>query len=162
VKPTLGNIEASKPKDGIWKIVTVEEKECLLSLARRYYSKENETVVYFILQCNPEVKNVHLINRLQKIKLPEITEESLIIEQLDHTYKIHLGTFLTRESAKRYKEEPSLKRKEVETIPKKVAPEETWYQVRAGRFKDKDECLRLIRVLKEKALLPIFIEENNL
>lgn len=161
-KPTPGNIESSKPKNGVWKIVTVEEKECLLSLAQRYYSKGNETVVDFILQLNPEVHNVHLINHLQKIKLPEITEESLIIEQSDHTYKIHLGTFLTREPAKRYKEEPSLKGKEVEAVPKKVAPEETWYQVRAGRFKDKDECLRIIRSLKEKALLPIFVAEKSL
>jgi hypothetical protein len=63
---------------------------------------------------------------------------------------------------KRYKEEPSLKGKQLETIAKKVAPEETWYQVRAGRFNDKDQCLRLIRSLKEKALLPIFVEEKNL
>jgi hypothetical protein len=94
VKPTLGNIESSKPKNWIWKIVTVEEKECLLSLARRYYSKRMKQWS-ISLQWNPD-QNVHLINRLQKIKLPEITEESLIIQQPDHTYKIHLGTFTNR------------------------------------------------------------------
>jgi hypothetical protein len=31
----------------------------------------------------------------------------------------------------------------------------------AGNFRDKDECLKMISILKEKALLPIFKEKEN-
>jgi type II secretory pathway predicted ATPase ExeA len=153
-KLPLENGKSPKPKNGIKRIVTIKKKESLFYLARQHYSKANETVVDFILESNPHIGDAHLIYRFQEIRIPEITEESLIIQQPDHTYKIHLGTFLNPESVKIYIDEPALKGKTLETIPKRVAPKETWFRIMAGRFKDKNECLKVISILRKRSLLP--------
>ena len=143
-------------------IVVAKKKDCIFSLAQKHYHAANGTLVDFILESNPEIKNIHLIDVNQKIKIPEITVESPIIELPDHTYKIHLGTFLTKISAETYKQELSLGGKRLEIIPVRVSPDERWYRVVAGSFGNKDECLEVIATLKEKALLPIFVEKQNI
>lgn len=143
-------------------IVVAKKKDCIFSLAQKHYHAANGTLVDFILESNPEIENIHLIDVNQKIKIPEITVESPIIELPDQTYKIHLGTFLTKISAETYKRGLSLEGKRLEIIPVRVSPDERWYRVVAGSFSNKDECLEVIATLKEKALLPIFEEKQNI
>jgi cell division septation protein DedD len=109
-----------------------------------------------ILDCNPEIANANLIILNQKIKIPKITEELLIIQYPEHTYKIHVGTFQNSSFVRFYRNEPVLKGKVIEVFPRKVSPQETWYRVVVGPFGHKDECLKVIVQLKEKGLLPVF------
>jgi type II secretory pathway predicted ATPase ExeA len=152
----------SKAKGKIKGVVVAKKKDCIFSLAQKYYHVTNETFADIILQSNPEIANIHLIDVDQQIKIPEITEESPIIQLPNHTYKIHLGTFSSRISAETYNDEPSLKGKRLEIIQLRVSPGETWYRVVAGKFDDKDTCLKVIGILKEKGLLPIFEEKQNI
>ena len=140
------------------RIIAVEKGDNLYSLSQKYYNLANRTLLDHILESNREITNVHLIKFDQKIKIPEITEDSLIAQSSDGTWKVHLGTFLKRESARPYREEPTLKGKEIEVIPRQVSPQETWYRVVAGKFNNRDECLKVIDILKEKGLLAYFRE----
>jgi phage tail protein X len=151
----------SKTEGKIKRIVVAKKKDCIFSLAQKYYHAANLTLADFILKSNPEIADIHLISIDQKIKIPEITEESPIIELPDRTFKIHLGTFLAKISAQMYKKELFLEGKRLEIVPLTVSPRETWYRVMAGNFRDKDECLKMITILKEKALLPIFKEKQE-
>ena len=159
LKPEAPDDPGTKGK--IKGIVAAKKKDCVFSLAQKYYRAANETLADFILQSNPEISNIHLISVNQQIKIPDITDESPIIRLPDRTYKIHLGTFLTKISAATYKQELSLEGKRLEIIPLRVSPGETWYRVEAGKFDDRDTCLKVIALLKEKALLPIFEEKQN-
>jgi type II secretory pathway predicted ATPase ExeA len=154
--------DASKKKLKKKGIVVAKKKDCIFSLAQKYYHVANETLADFILQSNPEIANIHLIKVNQQINIPEITEESPIVRLPNHTYKIHLGTFLTKISAETYNHEPSLKGRRLEIIPLRVSPGETWYRVLAGKFDDRGDCLKVVATLKEKALLPIFEEKQNI
>ena len=91
----------------------------------------------------------------QKIKVPKLKEESLILIA-GHAYKIHVGTFGTPDFAGLYRNEPALKGKEIEILPRKVSPKDTWYRIVVGEFNDKDEALKITGLLKEKGLLPFF------
>lgn len=137
-------------------VVAVKEEETVSQLTRKYYGRANITLMDFILELNPKITNVHLIIVDQEIKIPNITEELLIIQSLDHTLKIHAGTFETPDPAKFYNDEPALRGKEIEILPRKVSPRETWYRVVIGKFDNKDEALKMISLLKEKGLLPAF------
>jgi len=97
-----------------------------------------------------------MINVNQTIKIPKITEEWMIIQSPDLTYKIHVGTFWTPDFAKVYRDEPALKGKEIEIFPRNVSPQETWYRIVIGKFQNKDDVLKLIDLLKKKELLPLF------
>jgi cell division protein FtsN len=110
----------------------------------------------YILEYNPRILNPHLILAQQRIQFPEVRDSSLITESADGTYKVHLGTFSTPEYAGRYKDEPALRGKSVEIIPRKVSPGETWYRVVGGNFSSRKESLETIHALRQKGLLPIF------
>ena len=114
------------------------------------------TLIDFLLDVNPDITNVHLIIVDQKIKVPYITEELLMIQSADRTYKIHAGTFETPDSAKLFSNEPALKGKKIEILPRKVSPRETWYRVMVGKFDNKNEVSKTISLLKKKGLLPAF------
>ena len=144
--------EVDKPKE----VVAVEEGQTLSYLAQKYYRVANTTLVDLILDCNPEITNADLIKISQKIKIPKITEELLILQSPDRTYKIHVGTFENPNFAGFYRNEPTLAGKEIDIFPRKVSPRDTWYRVVVGKFDNKDQALKVIRLLKEKGLLPSF------
>jgi len=146
----------SKGKAKIKQTVAAKKNDCMLSLGQKYYHKMNETLLDLMLESNPEITNIHLISVNQEIKIPEIAEESLINQSPDHSYKIHLGTFLTPGATKIYDREPALKGKELEIVPRIVSPVDTWYRILVGKYDNKKECLNMISILKEKGLLPIF------
>jgi len=135
-------------------IVTVMEKQTISYLAQESYGAVNKTRIDLILDSNPEITNVNLILVNQKIRIPHITEELLIIQSPGSAYKIHVGTFETPDAAERYARE--LKGKRIEILPRHVSPRETWYRVIIGTFDDKADALKTLHLLKEKNLLPAF------
>jgi phage tail protein X len=137
-------------------VIAVRKGQTVSQLTQKYYGRADLTLIDFLLDLNPEITNVHLIMVDQKIRIPHITEELLIIRSPDHTYKIHMGTFEAPELAEPYNNEPALKGKKVEVFPQKVSPRETWYRVMIGNFDNKDETLKMISLLKGKGLLPAF------
>jgi general secretion pathway protein A len=145
----------SRTETRVKKIVTVESGDTIISLSQKYYQRANTTLLDKILEINPGITNRHLILAEQKLEIPEITEASLVIPSPDGTCKVHLGTFSRPGYADSYKNEPILKGKSIEVIPRKVSPGETWYRVFASKFANRDEALSALRALKEKRILPI-------
>jgi len=142
--------------DELKEVVTIKGGETLSYLAHKYYHRTNTTLITLILDFNPEITNADLIQVNQKIRIPKITEELLITQSADYTYKIHVGTFENAEFVRFYSSEAALKGKEIKIFPRKVSPQGSWYQVMVGTFDHKDECLKVIDKLKEKGLLPAF------
>lgn len=151
LKEELLNIEGSKTKT-----VTAKKNDFIFALAKKHYHIANDTLADLILEANPRIKNINQINVDQRINLPPITEESLIVQSPDHFYKIYIGTFRSPNSVRIYEAQPIFKGKRLEAIERKVSPDETWYRILAGNFMSKEECLEAIRILKDKGLLPIF------
>jgi general secretion pathway protein A len=135
-------------------IVTVKVGETIFELCRRYYGLTNATLMDIVLDFNPGLENANLIRVNQKIRLPRITEELLILENPDQTYQIHAGTYADPDASRRYSNVSALKEKEIEVIPRKVSPGDTWYRVVIGRFDTRDEALKMIRLLKGRGLVP--------
>lgn len=141
-------------------IANVKMGQTLSFLSQQYYQMTNATLLDFILQYNPEVANIHLINVNQKIKVLKITEISLLLPTSEGTYKIYLGTFWTPDFSRIFRNEPALKGKEIEIIPRKVSPQDTWYRIHAGTFDNQGEALKTIHLLVEKGLLP-FLKKGS-
>jgi len=145
-----------KQDNKLMEIVTIRKGYTISYLAEKYYGMINRTLMDLILDSNLDIKDVHLILVDQKIKVPKITKELLIVQSTDHNYKIQVGTFQNPDFIRFYKNEPALKEKVVEISPRRVSPQETWYRVIVGPFGHKGECLKVIDQLKEKGLLPVF------
>ena len=145
-----------KGKQQLTKVIVVKRGENLSLLANNYYHIANLTLIDLILQSNPEITNADLIKVDQKIKMPKITEESLVSQSPEHTFKIHVGTFWSSELPKLYRDDPALKGKTIEIIPLKISPTEIGYRVLMGNFHNRDEALNMVFSLKKKGLLPSF------
>ena len=137
-------------------MIVVKKGQTISQLTQKYYGTVNETLIDFLLEANPQITNIHLIMVDQKIKIPSITEELLMIQSKDHRYKIHAGTFDTLDSARLYSDEPVLKGEKTEILPRRVSPRETWYRVMIGNFEDKNKALETISLLRRKGALPAF------
>ena len=136
-------------------VILVKEGWTLSSVAQQYFSGINNSLLDFILEANPEIRDINLVFPGQKIKIPYITEETLLWRGPDNRYQLFLGTFATIEEAARYKHEPALRGKRLKAISLPVSPQEDWYRIVAGPFQTRKEALKTIQTLKAKRLLPL-------
>ncbi len=151
---TKKNRSAGKSVEGIVSV----EKGCTLSLlAQQYYNKVNPTLVDLILEFNPQITDLNRIFVNQQIRIPGITEQLLLVQTPRQTYKIYLGTFTNEQFAHSLKNNPALKGKNLEIVPRKVSPQDTWLRVFVGEFETREESLRVIRALRQQELLPAFV-----
>ncbi len=150
--PPPGKRPTPKPQE---QTILVKEGWTLSSVARQYFSGINNSLLDFMLEANPEIKDINLIFSGQKIKIPLIAEETLLQRSSDNRYQIYLGTFATAQEADRYKDEPVLKEKNLKVTLRQVSPRETWYRVVTGPFQSREEALKSIQILKAKKLLPL-------
>jgi hypothetical protein len=142
--------------------IIVKKGQSISRLAQQYYGGSNITRTDLILDSNPEITNANLISVNQKVRIPKITVESLIVKSSDRTYKINVGTFWSPKFAEIYRNEPSLRGKEIDIVAKKAAPNETWYRVVVGKFNSEDDALKVISILRDKKLLPLFTAEPKM
>jgi type II secretory pathway predicted ATPase ExeA len=159
--PSASSMRISNETRSIESII-VKKGQSIHRLAGQYYGRSNITIADLILDSNPEITNAHLISINQKIRMPKITERSLVVQSSNRTYKINVGTFWSPKFAKLYKSEPSLRGKEIEIIARKATPKETWYRVVVGKFDSEDEVLKGISILKDRKLLPLFTADPRL
>ena len=116
----------------------------------------NPTLIDYILESNPHIKDPDRVPTAQKIEIPEILEGTLLAQSPDGSWKIRLGTFESRQAEGAFKEEPLLKEKEIEIAPRQVSPAATWYRLYAGKFDTMEEAFRTTQELRKKGLLPAF------
>ena len=135
------------------RVIGVVEGGTLYSIARAHYHQANTTLIDYILEFNPGIENIHQLPANQKIRIPEIREETLLMQSPDGSWKIHLGTHVNQGIARRYGKEPLLKGKEIEIIKRQVSPEDVWYRVFAKKFDTREEGLKRIQKLRKKGLL---------
>jgi type II secretory pathway predicted ATPase ExeA len=131
-------------------IIEVKQGATLYSIAYRYYKMADETFIDHILQFNPEITNPNLILVNQKIKIPEMTESSLIVRNSERVYKVHMRTFRNQKIADQYRRDAASMGKEIEIVPWKVSREETWYRVMVGPFATQEDGLIFIKGMKKR------------
>jgi type II secretory pathway predicted ATPase ExeA/phage tail protein X len=156
ISPGTTPLTSISKGDKLGEMAAIKKGQTISSLAQKYYRMVNKTLMDLILVSNPGITDVHLILVDQKIKIPKITEELLIIKSPENTYKINAGTFQTPIFARLYRDEQALKGRKIEILPRRVSPQETWYRVVIGEFDSEDEVLEMIDLLKGKDLLPAF------
>ena len=155
VPPSASLMRVNKEKQSTQSIIA-KTGQSISRLAHQYYGRSNITRADLILDYNPEITNANLISVNQKIRMPKLTEGNLIVQSPDRTYKINVGTFWSPKFAEIYRSEPSLRGKEIEIVTRKATPTETWYRVVVGKFYSEDEALKVISILKDKKMLPLF------
>jgi len=135
--------------------VEVQKGWTLYSVARHSYPVVNLSLLDFIMAANPQISDFDVIYPSQKIMVPQITEETLLIKASEQRYHIFLGTFNSPKSVRLYKDDPLLKGKQIKVVPHKVSSRTTFYRLEAGVYDTKEEALQAIHNLNQKKPLPL-------
>ncbi|HOX93621.1 MAG TPA: AAA family ATPase [Syntrophales bacterium] len=138
------------------KVITVQKGWTLSLVAQQYYGLANPTVLDILLENNPEITDVNQIFVEQQIKIPALTEETLLRLEADGRYSIHLGTFGDQRSMKNLRKNPLLQGRTIETTLRIASSNVLWYRLRASGFISRGEALLTLRGLKEQGVLPVF------
>lgn len=67
----------------------VKPREALLKIIAETYGKSNDTLLDIVQQHNPSLKNIDLLYAGQKIVLPKLVPESMILKTQDGKYFVH-------------------------------------------------------------------------
>ncbi len=154
--PLVPKSNSKDSKDDGQKTTTVKSGASIYSIAAQTYKVANTSVIDLILELNPKITNPNKLLTNQKVKLPKISNESLIFESTAGTCKIWLGTFLKAKYSAFLKRNPALQGKEIEIIPREFPNGESWYRVLGGEFESREECFKVIEVLKKEGASPFF------
>jgi general secretion pathway protein A len=138
------------------RVVSIRQGWTLNSLTQQYYQATNPTLIALVLEFNPEITNLNRIYVDQKIKIPTVTEEMFLRPIPGNGQKIFLGTFSNERSIDPLRNDPTLKGKKLEIVPRKVSPGETWLEVLAGEYPSREAALKALQSLRRKDLLPAF------
>jgi phage tail protein X len=158
-KPTPPENKKSETKNGSpsdHRTLAVKAGDSIYTIAQNSYRVSNTSVVDRILEVNPKIADPDLLPANQKIRIPDITEESLVAPSSNGSFTIRLGTFMKPEYASFLKGLPALQGKEIKIAPLETRSGKTLYRATAGPFESREEGLQVIRELKEKGLSPYF------
>ena len=142
------------PEHPIKKVIMVKRGLSLSLLALQYYNEANIMLIDYILELNPEINDLNLIQINQKIKLPDISGVQFLIQASNNLCNVHLETFANPNEALQYKRQVAIKGRNIEIVPRKVSPRDTWYRVLAGPFPNKENAIQLIAELNKSGLAP--------
>lgn len=149
---TAGAEQTGRPPENI---ITTGPAKTLSLLAREHYKYVNPTVLDLILRYN-QMSDVNRTIANKKIKLPVITEELLLSQSPNKTYKIYLGTFTSERSIDVFRNHPVLTEKTIRMRPRKVTRDDLWLRVTAEGFETREEALNAVATLRRQGLLPAF------
>jgi tetratricopeptide (TPR) repeat protein len=131
--------------------------EDLSSLAKEHYGVGSAIFCDLILKANPDISDVRKIEDNQEITILEITPESYVEESDDGSYKVHIATFYTKQSASAVEKKVEDEMKIPSVVEEhKASFEDIWYRVMtADSFKSKEETLQKVNRLIQKGFISI-------
>lgn len=152
-EPAPASVVYSRGDVAIRKIIEVRKGETLSKVIVKHSGSVSPTLLDYVLEVNPEIKDVDIIQNDRRILLPQINESAMIMKSSEGLFKVHLRTFIDYQEALAYKELMGQKFGIVEIVSRKVTPQKTWYRVLAGPFGSQEEGRRAIQTLRQGGLL---------
>ena len=131
--------------------------EDLSSLAKEYYGDDSATFCDLILKVNPDISDVRKIDNGQEITILEITPESYIEKSDGESYKVHIATFYTNQSASAVEKKVEDEMKIPSSVEEyRASSEDSWYRVMTDdSFKSKEEALEKVNSLIKEGFISI-------
>ena len=140
------------------KVQTIQPNEWLTSVALAEYGSTSETVIDLIQMANNNIKNVHQIYCGQKIVLPQITKDSMIVTGEGNTYHIHYASFYNFRSAQKATQRLLANGEDAFFIPSRQG-QNLVFRVYMHIFSDRNEAKKALKNLDFR-FLPFLNEKK--
>ena len=132
----------------LFKKVVVTEGSTLSSIATRNYGFASATALDCILESNPEISDVDLIQAGSEILLPQAVGKARLVKRPDGSFDIHAATFMTHREARDYIGKIGSDLGKIEIVKRSVGPGKDWYRIVVGPFASKEETRNALQSLE--------------
>jgi hypothetical protein len=150
---SLSSPGGKEPKMGL---TTVEKEETLYSVLRRQYGQANTTLLDYVLLANPEISDPHRVNPGTRVRIPALSEDSLVQPSPGGDFRIHLATFAQKNLAEKFRTPKTLVGRALQIEKRSVSTLETWYRVFAVGYNSEEEALKAATGLRKTGVLALF------
>ena len=142
----------SLPTGNNYKVVFTKRNDFITSLALREYGILNNTILDIIKRANPEIKDLNQISTGQKINLPPLDMDSIIVESSKGVYSIHLITLRTFDAVRNYTNKFADEKSRISISPVNIAGSKPWYRITMGDFASREEAVEIAQSIQSGTL----------
>jgi general secretion pathway protein A len=137
------------------KAISAKPGDIISSLATKEYGTLTDTIFDMIKRANPSIKDLNLIYIGDKVILPPLDIQSMIIQEDDGTFSIHLATFPADTDGRKLQTAFSNNTYKVSLRPVQILGSQTWQRVTLGNFPDRTTAIDYFKAVDVRSeLLP--------
>jgi len=136
------NIEKNK------KLVFARRGDMVSSIALKEYGIFNATICDIIKRANPEIKDLDQIDIGQKIIIPKLDIDSIIVEITKGVFSIHLASFISYDNARQYFNQLPVEKYQISISPVEIAGKRPWYRIMMGNFSSRAQAKKFAKTIK--------------
>ena len=130
---------------------TVQPNDWLASIALKAYGSSSETLIDLIQMANEDIKNINRIYSGQKIELPQITRDSMIVQGGGINFHIHYASFYNFKPAQRVIHKLIANGKKAFVVPS-LQGDNMVFRVYVGILSDRNKAEKLLKSIEFKYL----------
>jgi general secretion pathway protein A len=138
------------------RVISAKAGDIISELAAREYGTFNDTIFDIIKRANPEIKDLNLIYIGERVILPPLDIQSLIIQEDDGTYSVHLATFPAGTDGRKLQNTFANNNYRVTLHPVTLLGNQTWERATLGNFPDRASAIEYISALEMDDTLLLF------
>ena len=141
------------------KAISAKPGDIISALATKEYGTLTDTIFDIIKRANPSIKDLNLIYVGEKVTLPPLDIESLIIQDESGTCSIHLATLAASADGQRLQKAFSNINYKVSLKPVTILGNRVWQRVTLGNFPDRATAVEYFKFVDvESGLLPFPVD----
>ena len=125
----------------------IKPNDWLASIAFREYGSNSGTVIDLIQTANKNIKNINRIYHGQKITLPRITRDSMIVEGEGNNFHVHYASFYNFKDARLVTQKLLGEGKKAFLVPSRQGENQV-FRVYMGIFPNRNQAEKAVRNLE--------------
>lgn len=126
------------------KVVTVNYGDTVAKLAAEYYGRVDDAILKAVKEANPDLHNMDLVYKGQKISLPQLGGGEKIL------YSASVASYHSMDEAQAVFSDLSKKGYKATIYPYMDDKENTWYRITIGAFTSRQDAIQYSKLLREK------------
>ena len=131
-----------------YKTVSAREGDIVSTLVLEEYGILSDTICDIVKRANPEIEDLDQISIGQKIILPNLDNDSMIVEAGKGVFSIHIASFSSYDDAKQYFKKAASENLPISISPVKITGRKLWYRVTAGNFPSRAQAIEFAKTIK--------------
>jgi type II secretory pathway predicted ATPase ExeA/phage tail protein X len=128
-------------------VVTVNEGDTVAKLAADFYGKVDDHILKAVKKANPDLTNVDMVHKGEKISLPPLASTGRTASQV--LYSVSVSSYHSMYEAKEVFSDLISKGYQTTIYPYLDDTNNTWYRITIGTFNSRNEAINYTRKLRD-------------